>query len=71
MPRKYKKYHKQVAKCLCGCGREVRQYPSRPSKFYSHKCYLLYMARVKMMIEAEIHISLVSVGKNLRHDARY
>lgn len=60
------KYRKQFENCLCGCGREVRQYPSRPSKFYSFKCYLFYMASLKSMIDRKTHISYALDEKKRR-----
>ena len=56
--RKHKKYRKEFENCLCGCGRDVRQYRSRPSKFYNRKCYLSYLAKVRLIIERQTRILL-------------
>lgn len=53
------KYRKEFDNCLCGCGRKVRQYPSRPSKFYRWSCYVSYMAKVSGLIKSQTHISYV------------
>jgi len=42
--------------CLCGCGLSVRQYGSRPSKFYNREHYLNYSRMKDIWFDREIRI---------------